>query len=47
MLKIFRENYALIAFNSKMILEMAQLSMIGANLRKFGPFGGIEEGLDY
>ena len=47
MLKIFRENNALMAFYSKMILEMAQISIFGANLRKFGPFGPIEEGLDY
>ena len=47
MLKIFRENNALIAFYSKMVIEMTQFSTFGANLRKFGLFGVIEEGLDY
>ena len=47
MLKIFRENNALMAFYSKMVIEMAQFSTFGANLRKFCPFGLIEEGLEY
>ena len=47
MLKIFHENNALIALYSKMVIEMTQFSTFGANLRKFGLFGVIEEGLDY
>ena len=45
MMKNFRENNAVMAFYSKMALEMARLSIFGANLRKFGLFGVIEEGL--
>ena len=47
MLKIFRENNALMAFYSKMVIEMAQFSTFGANLRKFCTLGVIEEGLGY
>ena len=47
MLKIIRENNALMTFNSKMVTEMVQFSTFGANLRKFCPFGLIEEGLEY
>ena len=47
MLKNFRENNAVMAFYSKMVLEIAQLIIFGANLRKFDLFGVIEEGLDY
>ena len=47
MLKNFRENNAVMAFYSKMVLEIAQLIIFGANLRKFDLFGLLEEGLDF
>ena len=47
LLKNFRENNVLKASYSKMALEMAQFSIFRANLRKFDPFGLIEEGLNY
>ena len=45
-LEKFRENNALKAFYSKMVLEMAVFCIFGANLRKIDLFGLLEKGLD-